>query len=159
MLEKQIQNCLEWMKSAGYAPRTTQLYRQILNRLLDFVLLNSITWEHTFSCDNLKAFQEHGQVKHAGFTLRGFIRYLHQHGVTCLPPNALPKGRGRNKRKRAELPRIYEEYLQFYTQTRQVGKQQVYRIRGMMSALNDYLQNQDMELNDLKRDRFILTLT
>ncbi len=149
MLEKQIQNYLQWMNSAGYAPWTMAQHSQILNRLLDFVLLNSISWEHTFSCDNLMAFQEHVQIKYAGYVLRGFMRYLHQQGIICLPPNALPKGRGRSKLKRVELPRIYEEYLQFYTQTRQVGDKQINRVRGTLSALNDYLQNQGMELKDL----------
>ena len=147
MLEKQIQSCLEQMSTAGYAPRTIVLYRQILSRLLDFVLLNSITWEQIFSCDTLQAFKDHIQVKHAGFVLRGFMRYLHQQGLICLPPGTLPKGRG--KLKRARLPRVYEEYLQFYTQTRQVGHVQIYRVRGTLSALNDYLQNQGMELKDL----------
>jgi len=147
MLEKQIQSCLEQMSTAGYAPRTIVLYRQILSRLLDFVLLNSITWEQIFSCDTLQAFKDHIQVKHAGFVLRGFMRYLHQQGLICLPPGTLPKGRG--KLKRARLPRVYEEYLQFYTQTRQAGKQQIYRVQGTLSALNDYLQNQDMGLKDL----------
>ena len=81
VLKEQIENCLQWMKSAGYAPRTIVLYRQILSRLSDFVLLNSISWERTFCCENLKAFQEHVQVKHAGFVLRGFIHYLHRQGV------------------------------------------------------------------------------
>jgi site-specific recombinase XerD len=147
MLEEQIQNFLEWMNSTGYAQRTIQLYSQVLNRLLDFVLLYSIPWECTFSWDNLQAFQEHIQVKHAGFVIRGFMRYLHQQGVICLPPNALPKVR--SKLKRGKLPQVYEEYLQFYIQTRQVGHIQIYRVRGTLSALNEYLQNQGMELKEL----------
>ncbi|EFI33418.1 hypothetical protein Dthio_PD0751 [Desulfonatronospira thiodismutans ASO3-1] len=149
MLDRQIQDYLEWMNNAGYAPWTMAQHSQILNRLLDFVVLNSIPWERTFARDTLQAFKDHVQVKYAGFVLRGFMRYLHQNGIICLPPGALPEGRGRSKLQRAQLPRLYEEYLQFYTQTRQVGKQQIYRVQGTLSALNDYLQNQGMELKDL----------
>lgn len=149
MLEKQIQNCLEWMKSAGYAPRTTELYRQILNRLLDFVLLKSISWEWTFCCENLKAFQEHVQVKHAGFVLRGFIHYLHRQGVISLPPDALPKIRGRSKLKKDKLPRIYEQYIQYYQKTRQAGHIQILRIMATLSALDDYVQKNGIRLEEL----------
>ncbi|EFI32792.1 integrase family protein [Desulfonatronospira thiodismutans ASO3-1] len=149
MLDRQIQDYLEWMNNAGYAPWTMAQHSQILNRLLDFVVLNSIPWERTFARDTLQAFKDHVQVKYAGFVLRGFMRYLHQNGIICLPPGALPEGRGRSKLQRAQLPRLYEEYLQFYTQTRQVGHVQIYRVRGTLSALNDYLQNQGMELKDL----------
>lgn len=149
MLEQAIQDYLEWMKSAGYAPRTIELYRQILNRLLDFVLLNSISWERTFCCENLKAFQEHVEVKHAGFVLRGFIHYLHRQGVISLPPDALPKGRGRSKLKRDKLPPIYEQYIHYYQKTRQAGHIQILRIMATLSALNDYLQKSGIRLEDL----------
>ncbi len=149
MLKKQIQNYLEWMKAEEYAQGTIVRSSRVLKRLLDFMVLNQIPWERTFSCDTLMAFHDYIQVKYAGFVLRGFMRYLHQKGLICLPPDALPKGRGRCKLKKGKLPPIYEEYIHYYQRTRQAGHIQILRIIATLSALNAYLQKHGIRLEDL----------
>ncbi len=149
MLRKQIQNYLEWMKAEEYAQGTIVKCSRVLNGLLDFVVLNQIPWERTFSCDTLKAFHAYIQVKYAGFVVRGFTRYLHQQSVICLPPSALSKGRGRSKLKKGKLPPIYEQYIHYYQRTRQAGHIQILRIMGTLSALEDYLQKNEIRLEEL----------
>ena len=149
MLERQIQNYLEWMRTKEYAQGTIVKCSRVLNRLLDFVVLNQTSWEHTFSCDTLKAFQDHIKAEYAGFVVRGFILYLHRQGVISLPPDALPKTRGRSKLKRDKLPPIYEQYIHYYQKTRQAGHIQVLRIMATLSALDDYLQKNEIRLEDL----------
>ena len=157
MLEKAIHDCLNEMTASGrYAQSTLRTYRKVFRELLDFVNQGHIPWSSVFDSSTLQAFYEQKPSWHAGYVIRRLSRYLFQKGLLPQPihPPFLHKIRGRGgwRRKKSTLPlsEIYEQYLRFYAQIRQVGPAQIYRTRGTLSALENFLKAKELTLSELK---------
>ena len=139
MLSKAIADYLEWMISAGYADSTWNNYQRVLDRFQQFVQNEQLVWDDIFTWKTLQAFRCQVRIYYAGHAVRGLARYLFGQGLIKSPIYKEPP----------PLPEIFEDYIRFYKQTRQAGYKHIYRIRGTLSALHDYLQGQDMGLKDL----------
>jgi len=157
MLEKSIHDCLEEMTaSGGYRQSTLRKYSRVLRELLDFVNQRHIPWTSVFDSSTLQAFHQQRPVQYAGFVIRGFSRYLFRKGFIPHPihPPNLCRMQGcagwRGKKSTLPLPEIYERYLRFYAQTRQVGPAQIYRSRGTLSALENFLQAKGITFSELR---------
>jgi site-specific recombinase XerD len=138
MLTKAIDDYLEWMISAGYADSTWTIYQRALVRFEQFVA-DELPWEDIFTWKTLQAFCSQVRVRYAGHAVRGLARYLSGQGLI----------KGPIYKEQPPLPELFEDYIRFYKQTRQVGYMQIYRVRGTLSALNDFLQDQGIGLKDL----------
>lgn len=157
MLEKAMHDCLEEMTaSGGYAQSTLRAYRKVFRELAGFVNQGHITWSSVFDSSTLQAFYEQKPSWHAGYVIRRLSRYLFRKGLMPQPihPPHLCSMRGyggwRGKKSTLPLPEIYEQYLRYYAQTRQVGSAQIYRARGTLSALENFLQAKGLTLSELK---------
>lgn len=157
MLEKTIHDCLEEMTASGrYAQSTLRTYRKVFRELAGFVNQGHIPFSSVFDSSTLQAFHQQRPSRHAGYVIRRFSRYLFQKGLLPQPihPPLLCKMRGRGgwrgKKSTLPLPEIYEQYLRFYVQIRQVGPAQIYRTRGTLSALENFLQAKGLTLSELK---------
>lgn len=139
MLDKAINNYLEWMISAGYADSTWNHYQRVLARFEQYVEDEQLLWEDIFTWKTLQAFCSQVKMHHTGHAVRGLARYLFGQGLIKSPIY----------KEQPPLPEAFEEYIRFYKQTRQVRHTQMNRVRGTLSALNDYLQGQGIGLKDL----------
>jgi site-specific recombinase XerD len=139
MLNKAIAEYLEWMISAGYADSTWNNYQRVLDRFEQFVQNEQLAWDDIFTWKTLQAFCSQVKMHHAGHAVRGLARYLFGQGLIKSPIY----------KEQPPLPEAFEDYLRFYKQTRQVGYIQIYRVRGTLSALNGYLQDHSIDLEDL----------
>ena len=139
MLDKAISNYLEWMISVGYADSTWNNHQRILVHFQKFVEEKQIQWEDSFTWKTLQAFHAQTRLNHYLHPVRGLARYLFSKGLIKSPIY----------KDKTLLPDIFEDYIRFYEQTRQVGHSQIDRVRGTLSALNNYLETHGLGLKDL----------
>lgn len=97
-------------------------------------------WSFQISDDTLKAFEKDSDLYHASTSLRGLGRYLSKQKL-------IP---GPIRKPLVRLPEIYEDYLLCYEKTRQVHRSSLVQTRNVLSAFNDYLSKQDIDLSAVK---------
>lgn len=131
-----IEDYLLWMIESGYSQFTVYNYQRILKHFVVFIGTRKIPQDAVFTFDTLKAFEkEHGLCLSSN-AVKGLARYLYRQNRLTAPITRLAQ----------KLPDIYEQYLN----TRQVGHNMLHRIRGVLSALNRYLQKENVALSELK---------
>ncbi len=134
---------LLWLKDNRYAESTISTYKMVLIRFERFLQQAHIPWMQGFSLSTLKAFKATG-LKYGVHPVCGLSRYLWRKGIIAAPIERKP---------RAALPDIYEQYMQYYTKTRNVHHLQQLRVRATLHALNRYLEQQQMGLASISIDQ------
>jgi len=134
-LTQAIRDCLQWMISEGYAPKTCESYRYELNHFLSFVNDEDIQWDDLFTLDTLKPFQK----SHNGYAVRGLSRYLFSQKRIRRPI----------EKNHHLLPQIYEQYLLYYEQRREVSFPRIKQTRQVLAVFNNYLQRHSIDLSSL----------
>ena len=131
-LKQVIDECLQWMIFSGYTLETYNNYRSELNAFLSFINRKQIHWDDIFTLDTLKDFQK---SRKAAPAVRRLFRYLFEQKRIhqSIDP---PKQR---------LPDLYEDYLSYYHQTRQVPSIRITRIRNVLRAFHDYLERYNIK--------------
>jgi integrase/recombinase XerD len=140
VLAKAIDDYLEWMIENGYAWGTISIYQGVLKHFQSFVARRKIMWDDIVTYNTLKAFEKNNRFYHAATAIRGLSRYLFKHKLIPAPI----------KTPLAPLPDIYEDYLQYYVETRAVGHNCLLRTRDVLAALNDYLIKHKIDLSAVK---------
>jgi len=139
-VEKAISDYLRWMISAGYKRATIYQYERILKHFARFIRTRKVAPDAVFTFHTLKAFEkEHGLCLSSN-AVKGLARYLYRENRIAAPITRLAQ----------KLPDIYEHYLLDYQKTRQVGHNMLHWTRGVLSALNRYLQKEKVALSGLK---------
>jgi site-specific recombinase XerD len=139
-LAKAVEDYLMWMISADYASGSIMLHERLLNHFQNFITNQNISWEQVFSYDTLNSFEKDCGLHFAANALRGLGRYLFKQKLI---PNPI-------KKPRVHLPDIYEAYLIYYENIRQVRRSSLVQTRNVLSGLNDYLTKQDIDLATVK---------
>jgi len=139
-LEKAVSDYLLWMISADYASGTIINHERLLNHFQNFITNRNISWEQVFTYDTLNSFEKHCGLHFSANALRGLSRYLFKQKLISDPI----------KKPRVRLPEIYEEYLLYYEKIRQVCRSAFAQTRNVLSALNNYLSKQDINLAAVK---------
>lgn len=140
-LEQAIGDYLLWMRSKEYSSKTIEGYKQQLNQFFGFIKIRRFTWEGIFTLDTLKWFQKVRALKSAP-ALRGLSRYIFEQGKIRQP---IPK-----RASQIDLPDIYEEYLAYHKQSRQVPYGQIRSIRRVLASFHDYLEKSKINLSHLR---------
>jgi len=138
-LKQVIDECLQWMITSGYTPGTYNSYRSELNKFLHFIIRKQIHWDEIFTLDTLKDFQKSRQSATAP-AVRKLFRYLFEQKRIRLsidPPQR-------------RLPDTYENYLNYYNQTRKVPSIRLVRIRKVLCAFHDYLERHNIKLASIR---------
>jgi site-specific recombinase XerD len=127
------------MISSYYTRGTYNNYRSELNTFLHFIIAKQIPWDDIFTLDTLKDFQKSRQSATAP-ALKRLFRYLFEQKRIhqSLDP---PQHR---------LPDLYEDYLSYYHQTRQVSSIKLVRIRKVLYAFHDYLERHSIKLASIR---------
>jgi len=139
MLKQAIHDYLGWMASEGYNPRTCEVHRWELNHLLLFISHKNIAWDEIFILDTLKAFHQERNLKYVP-AVRGLSRYLFEQKRISQPI----------QKQIYPLPEIYEQYLLYYENSREVHRSQIVNIRRLLSAFNDFLERLEINLLNIK---------
>jgi len=138
-LKKDIDEYLQLMISKGYSLNTCGSYQAELNSFLLFIIRNQINWDNIFTPNTLKDFQKNKPAAY-GAAVRGLWRYLFDQKRIHQPVD--PPGR--------KLPDIYEDYLLYYNQTRQLSSSRLARIRRVLFAFHDYLERQYINVASIR---------
>ncbi len=139
-LKQAIDDCLQWMISSGYTRGTYNGYRSELNTFSYFIIRNQIDRDDIFTLDTLKDFQKSRQTAPA---VRKLFRYLFEQKriyQTIDPPQH-------------RLPDLYENYLNYYNQTRKVPSIRLVRIRRVLGAFHNYLQRHNIKPASIRIDQ------
>jgi integrase/recombinase XerD len=133
-LKQAVDDYLLWMISNGYADATIKNYERILNHFVDFIAYHKISWDQIFSSKNLHDFDQSTKAELA--PVRGLCRYLVKQKTILAPV----------EKEKYLLPTVYEQYLNYYATTRQVGNRRIKSIRRVLSAFDGYLENTKIKL-------------
>ncbi len=139
-LEKAVSDYLLWMISADYASGTIRNYENALNHFQEFITHRKTEWSDIFTHNMLTAFQIHSGLSHTSMAVRGLSRYLCDRKIITAP---IIKPFER-------LPDIYEDYLIYYEKIRHVHRSSIVQTRNVLSAFNDYLSKQAIDLYAVK---------
>ncbi len=138
-LEQAISDYLQRLISERYSPRTCETYENELRIFLFFIRQHSLSWDVIFTLDTLKAFEEDSRLKNVS-AVRGLARYLFRQKRIPQPM----------QEKRQLLPRIFEQYLSYYEQSRQNPCIQIKQVRKVLASFHDYLERRNLDLFTMK---------
>ena len=132
---------LNWMKSVNYSLATQHLHRRQLELFLDFVKNRRLPWQQLFT---VKTREHYKKISGLATTaaINGLSRYLVEKGQIKTPLPQHPQQR--------RLTGTFEDYLQFRQDGHQTDTHQLVAIRRVLSALCDYLNEQDITLHRLR---------
>jgi site-specific recombinase XerD len=142
-LEQAIGDYLRWIEWLNDdQPKAGTYYRLVLSEFLSYARRRKLAWKRLFTLDTLKAFPQETTLHNPAPALIGLAAYLCRHGKVCRPlpvPNY-----------QVDLPEIYEAYLRYYEQSRQVPCGQVKAVRRVLVSLHDYLKEHHLTLPALR---------
>ena len=132
---------LQWMKSVNYSLATQHLHRRQLEMFLDFVKNHRLPWQQLFTVTTREHFKKISGLANTA-AINGLSRYLVEQGQLKMPLPQHPQQR--------KLTGIFEDYLRYRQDGHQTGTHQLVAIRRVLSALCDYLNEQDITLHQLR---------
>jgi site-specific recombinase XerD len=144
ILEQAICDYLQWLKSKQYkgSEKKRMLYEEVLSDFALFVRSKKIAWKDTFSLDTLKAFRNDSKLSNVSHAVIGLSYYLF---LNARVPQPLHK-----PNYQIDLPEIYEQYLLYHEQSRQVPYSQIKAIRRVLAEFHDYLQRFNINLCSIR---------
>jgi len=132
---------LNWMKSVNYRLGTQYRHQIQLELFLDFVKNRRLPWQQLFTVNTRENFKKISGLATTA-AINGLSRYLVKQGQIKTPLPQHPQQR--------KLSGIFEDYLQFRQDGHQTDTHQLVAIRRVLSALCDYLNEQDINLQRLR---------
>ena len=140
-LMRAIADYLQWMTSANYSLGTQHMHRRQLELFLDYVKNRRLPWQQLFTVNTREHFKKFSGLA-TTTAINGLSRYLVKQGQIKTPLPQHPQQRN--------LTGIFEDYLQFRKDGHQANTHQLVAIRRVLSALCDYLNEQDITLQRLR---------
>ncbi len=132
---------LNWMKSVNYRLGTQYRHQMQLELFLDFVKNRRLPWQQLFTVNTREHFKKISGLATTA-AINGLSRYLVKQGQIKTPLPQHPQQR--------KLTGIFKDYLQFRQDGHQTDTHQLVAIRRVLSALCDYLNEQDITLQRLR---------
>jgi site-specific recombinase XerD len=133
-----------WFKGAQEVA-DNRVSRHFGEVLIDFTLFSSqgdIVWNDMFTFETFRKFRKHTHLKKTSHALIGLSTYLHNKGA--IPgPLKIPY-------YQVHLPDIYEQYLLYLQQTKELSKGRLGSIRRVLASLNEHLENKNIDLASLR---------
>ena len=147
-LAQAVNDYLLWMIENGYSPKTWQNHEKCLTAFVSFVKRSKIPGDTVFTPDTLRTFQDDCNRSDALHAVRGLARYLVQQKRIPLPI----------QKNKPRLPDIYENYLSYYEKSRQPRGRRITQIRRVLTAFNNYLGKNKIDLPGLKIEQIDIFL-
>ena len=144
MLLEAILDYFVWLKAGEETrvSRHSERYGQILIDFVIFSMHKDIAWNDMFTFDTFREFRKYTGLKNTSHALISFSGYLHERG-SIFEPLEIPN-------YQVQLPAIYEHYLLYLEQTKEISNSNLGAIRRVLAPLHDYLENHNIELASLK---------
>jgi site-specific recombinase XerD len=146
MLVQAIGDYLKWVKSIEEHGRSlhTIRYSRVLTDFLLFAINKDMVWKDMFTLDTLEGFRKHSTFKNAPRALIAISYYLFSHGRLDQPIKII-----KISKPQKLLPDIYEHYLLYHEQGRQLSHSHLRLTRMVLSNFHRYLQRHNIELSRL----------
>jgi site-specific recombinase XerD len=122
--------------------RESKHFREILIDFTIFSTQKGIVWDDMFTFETFREFRKYTRLKKTSHALCGLSAYLHGKGAVARPL-AIPH-------YQVHLPDIYEAYLLYVGQTRELSKGSIGAIRRVLASLHQFLEGNRIELAFLK---------
>ena len=144
MLLQALLDYFGWLKAIEEpkGSRLSDRYGQILIDFVIFSIHKDIVWKDMFTFDTFREFRKYTALKktsHAIITLSGYL----QERDRVLEALKIPK-------YQVWLPEIYEQYLLYLEQTKEVSDGLVSGTRRVLAPFHDYLESHKIKLSALK---------
>ncbi len=144
MLEKAIRDYLQWMKSMEYKRCAGRMhYGLVFIDFIEFAKEKNIVWEDIFTLDTVKEFRIYTSYNNPSEAIRGLSLYLFDNG-------RIPQPLRRPSYYQIDLPDIYEQYLLYREQSRQIPYNQIKSIRRVLTSFCESLEKLNIELANIK---------
>jgi integrase/recombinase XerD len=148
-----IGDYLQWLEARAYRNTKARMrYERALTAFLAFVKEKGNAWEDTFTLDTLKCFRTWCKLPNPSHALRGLSSYLYGEGKIPQPLR-LPN-------YQIDLPDMYEDYLRYHEQSKQIPYRQIKHRRRVLASFHEYLQEAKISLSHLtieQVDSFLAT--
>jgi len=146
MLVQATGDYLKWVKSMEGQGRSlhTVRYSRVLTDFLLFSISKDMVWKDMFTLDTLESFRKHSTFKNAPRALIALSYYLFGHGRLDQPIKII-----RIPKPRKLLPDIYEHYLLYHEQGRQLSHSHLRQTRRVISNFHQYLESNNIQLSRL----------
>jgi site-specific recombinase XerD len=144
MLLEAILDYLCMIKSAQVQKErnSSTRFTQILIDFFTYAMRENTVWKNMFTFDTFREFRKYTSLENTSHAIIGLSEYLHQ------------KGRVEESLKipnyQVKLPDIYEQYLLYLKQTRDISQSQISSVRRVLVSFHDYLEKQKFSLPVLK---------
>ena len=143
MLLEAILDYLGGIKSAEVQGRNDSTrFTQILIDFFTYAMRENTVWKDLFTYDTFREFRKYTHLENTSHAIIGLSEYLHQKG-RVEGPLKIPN-------YQVQLPDIYEQYLLYLEQTRDISQSQISSVRRVLVSLHDYLEKQKLGLSSLK---------
>ena len=114
--------------------RSSTRYSRVLIDFLVFTAINNIDWREMFTLDTVEAFGKHSGFKNPSRAIGVLSNYLFSLGRIDQPLEI------RKPKKHGQLPDIYEQYLIYHEQSRQVSTAHRSHTGGILRSFHNYLE-------------------
>ncbi len=148
-LAQAVNDYLLWMIESGYSQKTWQNHEKCLIAFVSFVKRSKIPGDTVFTPDTLRNFEDECGRSDALHAVRSLARYLYQQKRIPLPI----------QKKKPRLPKMYENYLSYYEKSRQPRGRRITQIRRVLTAFNNYLEKNKIDLPGLKIEQIDMFLS
>jgi site-specific recombinase XerD len=148
VIQKYIEEYLQWMAAHGYAKTTQNNYGKALHRFKVLVDQKKGTIESSVTHRALRQFKRAYPTARTR-AIRGLSIYLYEQGIIS---------RSLRMKEVVELPQTYEDYLAYQQKHHQVSYRRLMQIRTVLAALHRYLKKHHIRLQAVtieKLDAFL----
>ena len=144
MLLEAILDYLCMIKSAQVQKErnSSTRFTQILIDFFTYAMRENTAWKDMFTFDTFREFRKYTSLENTSHAIIGLSEYLHQKG-RVEEPLKIPN-------YQVKLPDIYEQYLLYLKQTRDISQSQISSVRRVLVSFHDYLEKQKLSLPVLK---------
>lgn len=144
MLLEAILDYLCMIKSAQVQKErnSSTRFTQILIDFFTYAMRENTVWKDIFTFDTFREFRKYTPLENTSHAIIGLSEYLHQKG-RVEEPLKIPN-------YQVKLPDIYEQYLLYLKQTRDISQSQISSVRRVLVSFHDYLEKQKLSLPVLK---------
>ena len=117
-------------------------FREVLIDFTIFSTQKGIAWDDMFTFETFREFRKYTRLKNTSHALCGLSAYLHDKGAVARPL-AIPH-------YQVGLPDIYEAYLLYVGQVRDLSGGSIGSIRRVLASLHQFLEGKRIDLAALK---------
>jgi len=144
MLLEAILDYLCMIKSAQVQEErnSSTRFTQILIDFFTYAMRENTVWKDMFTFDTFREFRKYTSLENTSHAIIGLSEYLHQKR-RIEEPLKIPN-------YQVKLPDIYEQYLLYLKQTRDISQSQISSVRRVLVSFHDYLEKQKLSLPVLK---------